>query len=119
MGVALAEGEGLGVGVAVAEGEGLGTGVEVGVGVDVRSGAGVNVNVGKGTGVGVGLGEDASSDGWLLSGTVVGVNDKLSGDPALINQDPMGEGWMFQIELSDAAELDGLMDEAAYAEFAK
>jgi len=54
-----------------------------------------------------------------VSGTVVGVNDKLSSDPALINQDPMGEGWMFQIELSDAAELDGLMDEAAYAEFAK
>jgi glycine cleavage system H protein len=54
-----------------------------------------------------------------VAGTVVGINDRLSGDPALVNQDPRGEGWIFQIELTDASELDGLMDEAAYAELTK
>lgn len=50
------------------------------------------------------------------SGTVTEVNEALSGDPAIVNQDPAGAGWMFRLTLSDPSELDGLMDEAAYNE---
>ena len=35
--------------------------------------------------------------------------------PELVNQDPYGEGWILEIELADPAELDELMDAAAYA----
>jgi glycine cleavage system H protein len=49
-----------------------------------------------------------------VSGTVVAVNEKLSTTPELVNSDPYGEGWMFRVELSDPAELDALMDSAAY-----
>ena len=53
------------------------------------------------------------------SGTVVEVNPALTGDPDLVNQDPSGAGWMFKLSLSDVAELDALMDDAAYAEHSK
>jgi glycine cleavage system H protein len=53
------------------------------------------------------------------SGTVTEVNANLGGDPALINADSEGAGWMFKLTLSTPAELDGLMDEAAYADMAK
>jgi glycine cleavage system H protein len=49
-----------------------------------------------------------------VSGTVTEVNGALSGEPGLINQDPAGTGWMFKISISDAGELDTLMDEAGY-----
>jgi glycine cleavage system H protein len=54
-----------------------------------------------------------------VGGEVVGVNDALSGDPALVNRDPMGEGWFLKLKISNPAELDGLMDEAAYTAFVK
>lgn len=54
-----------------------------------------------------------------VSGTVIEANDALSGDPALVNREPMGGGWFFTLKLSDLKELDGLMDEAAYATFVK
>ncbi|MDN8812060.1 glycine cleavage system protein H, partial [Staphylococcus aureus] len=41
----------------------------------------------------------------------------LADDPSLVNSDPEGEGWFFKIQISDAGELDGLMDETAYAVF--
>ena len=53
------------------------------------------------------------------SGTVTEVNTALSGDPALINADSEGAGWMFKLTLSSPAEVDGLLDEAAYAEISK
>jgi glycine cleavage system H protein len=53
------------------------------------------------------------------SGTVTEVNAALTGEPGLVNADSEGAGWMFKLELSAPAELDGLMDEAAYAAFAK
>ena len=53
------------------------------------------------------------------SGEVVAVNGALEGEPSLINEDAMGKGWIVKIKLSDAAELDELMDEAAYQEFLK
>ncbi len=49
-----------------------------------------------------------------LSGTVVEVNSSLTGDPGLVNSAPMGTGWLFKLELSNAEELDSLLDEAAY-----
>lgn len=49
-----------------------------------------------------------------LSGEVVAANEALATEPAKVNTDPMGEGWFFKLKLSDPAELDGLMDEAAY-----
>lgn len=54
-----------------------------------------------------------------VSGTVTAVNDELSGDPGLVNRDPTGAGWMFKLSISNAGELDGLMDEAGYAEITK
>jgi glycine cleavage system H protein len=45
---------------------------------------------------------------------VVAVNDALDANPALVNSDPYGEGWMVRLRVSDPAELDRLMDAAAY-----
>ena len=53
-----------------------------------------------------------------VSGEVVAVNDALGTRPELVNSDPTGEGWFMKIRVADAAELDPLMDEAAYAAFA-
>ena len=39
-------------------------------------------------------------------------------DPALANSDPLGAGWFFKVKLSDASQLDALMDETAYSSFA-
>jgi glycine cleavage system H protein len=59
----------------------------------------------------------AASDIYApLSGVVVAVNEELESDPALINADPYGDGWLFELELNDTEELDGLKDAEAYAE---
>jgi glycine cleavage system H protein len=52
-----------------------------------------------------------------VSGTITEVNAALNGAPELINQDPYGAGWMFKLGNLKAAELDALMDAAAYAAF--
>jgi glycine cleavage system H protein len=52
-----------------------------------------------------------------VSGTVTAVNDDLDATPELLNGDPYGAGWIFRVELSDPAELDALMDAAAYEAF--
>ena len=49
-----------------------------------------------------------------LSGEIVAVNDALAEKPELINQDPYGDGWLVRAKLSDPAEVDELMDAAAY-----
>lgn len=49
-----------------------------------------------------------------VSGTIVEVNEALPDSPATVNEDPQGKGWFFKIRLASPAELDGLMDEAAY-----
>jgi len=60
----------------------------------------------------------AASDVYApVAGRVVEVNSALSENPGLINSEPTGEGWFFKLEPSNAAELDGLMDDAAYARF--
>jgi glycine cleavage system H lipoate-binding protein len=57
---------------------------------------------------------DVFSENVEWSGKIVELNAKLDGEPELINSDPYGHGWIVKIELSDAAELDQLMDSAAY-----
>ena len=52
-----------------------------------------------------------------LTGEIVEVNTALEEDPELVNQSPTGDGWFMKIRLSDASQLDGLMDEAAYNDF--
>ena len=52
-----------------------------------------------------------------VGGTVTAVNTALVDDPATVNADPLGAGWFVEVTLADAAELDGLMDEAAYGAF--
>lgn len=49
-----------------------------------------------------------------VSGTVVAVNEALTDNPQLLNDDPYGEGWLIEIDASDMAELDALLDAAAY-----
>jgi len=52
-----------------------------------------------------------------LSGEVVEINEELPDAPETINTSPYDDGWMIKIKLSDAAELEGLMDADAYQEF--
>lgn len=60
----------------------------------------------------------AASDVYSpVSGIVIEGNAKLGDEPALVNEDPEGDGWFFKLTLTDTAELDGLMDEAAYEAF--
>ena len=54
-----------------------------------------------------------------VGGEVVAINDAVQATTSLINEDAQGRGWLFQIKLSDPSELDGLMDDSAYAEFLK
>jgi glycine cleavage system H protein len=48
------------------------------------------------------------------AGEVVEVNGALEGDPAVVNRDPYGSGWMITLRLADAAALGGLLSPAAY-----
>ena len=60
----------------------------------------------------------AASDVYApVSGTVPEVNAVLADEPALVNTAPEAEGWFFKLTLADAAELEGLMDKAAYDAF--
>lgn len=60
----------------------------------------------------------AASDVYApVSGEVVEVNGALSDSPESVNQDAYGAGWLFRVQLSDAGELDALMDSDAYAGF--
>ena len=52
-----------------------------------------------------------------LTGKIVKVNSPLADSPEYVNEDPYDEGWMIQIAVSDAAELDHLMDAEAYQAF--
>lgn len=62
----------------------------------------------------------AAADIYMpVSGTVVAVNDALSADPSLANSDPQGAGWFFKVKVSQAGELDGLLDITHYDELLK
>jgi len=59
----------------------------------------------------------AASDIYApVSGEIVESNGALSDNPALLNTDPFGEGWIFKIKIANPAELDELKDAAAYRE---
>ena len=60
----------------------------------------------------------AAADVYMpVSGDITEVNEALRADPSLANTDPLGAGWFFKVKLSNAAELDGLMDETSYTAF--
>ncbi|WP_165793541.1 glycine cleavage system protein GcvH [Hyphococcus luteus] len=61
----------------------------------------------------------AASDVYApISGDVVEVNSAIVDEPAKVNEDPQGAAWFVKIKPSNASELDALMDETAYKEFA-
>ncbi|TFY98759.1 glycine cleavage system protein GcvH [Ramlibacter rhizophilus] len=62
----------------------------------------------------------AAADVYMpLEGEVTEVNEALRADPSLANSDPLGQGWFFKVRLAAPGELDALMDETTYGEFAK
>lgn len=62
----------------------------------------------------------AASDVFApVSGEVTAINEAAVADPSGVGTDPQGAGWLYRIRLDDVSALDGLMDEAAYADFAK
>jgi glycine cleavage system H protein len=76
--------------------------------------------VAKGEAIAVVESVKAASDIYApVSGEVVESNAALADSPGDVNTEPMGKGWFFKIKMSDKADLDGLMDEAAYAAFVK
>jgi len=50
-----------------------------------------------------------------VSGEVLEVNSRLDAEPALVNNDPYGDGWMIKVRLANESEKQGLMDAAAYS----
>lgn len=54
-----------------------------------------------------------------VEGEVVAANENLSGDPALVNQDAAGAGWIFKLKPANPAQIEALMDEAAYQAYLK
>ena len=70
----------------------------------------------KGDGAAVVESVKAASDVYApLSGEVVEVNKTVVDDPASVNADPQGKAWFFKLKLDDVKDMDGLMDQAAYA----
>lgn len=62
----------------------------------------------------------AASDIYApVAGEIVEGNAALADSPGDVNAEPTGKGWFFKLKLADKAELDGLMDEAAYEAFVK
>ncbi|KEA63453.1 Glycine cleavage system H protein [Marinobacterium lacunae] len=77
----------------------------------------VGVEIAAGDETGVVESVKAASDVYApLSGKVIAVNEDLEEAPELVNSDPYGDGWFFQIKLSDAEELDDLLDADTYSE---
>ena len=76
--------------------------------------------IAKGESVAVVESVKAASDIYTpASGEVTEGNAALGDAPGDINADPMGKGWIFKIKLGNPADLDGLMDQAAYDDFVK
>jgi len=49
-----------------------------------------------------------------VDGVVVEINQPVADDPTVISADPLGRGWLYKLRLANTADLDGLLDEAAY-----
>lgn len=59
----------------------------------------------------------AASDIYApVTGEILEVNEDLGNDPALVNTDPYGAGWLYKVKMTDPSELDDLMTAEAYAE---
>jgi glycine cleavage system H protein len=54
-----------------------------------------------------------------ISGEVVASNADLGATPAMVNEDPQGKAWFFKLKIANKAEIDGLLDKAAYDAFVK
>jgi glycine cleavage system H protein len=50
-----------------------------------------------------------------LSGTIVEANIAVTANPAMVNEDPLGTGWLFKIAARDLTEFEGLLNESAYS----
>lgn len=75
----------------------------------------VDTEIQKGDAVSVIESVKAASDLMApVSGTIIEVNHALEDEPEKVNEDPMGAGWFIKISIADEAELEDLMDEAAY-----
>lgn len=62
----------------------------------------------------------AASDVYApIAGVIAGVNTALSTEPDLVNHSPQGEGWFVKIRPANMAEIDALMDEAAYGDYVR
>lgn len=62
----------------------------------------------------------AAADVYMpVTGEIVEVNEALRDDPSLANSDPLTTGWFFKVKMSNVGELEGLMEETAYNDFAK
>lgn len=79
----------------------------------------VGADVAKGDAIGEVESTKSVSDIFApVSGTVSARNEKLEEQPDLVNSDPYGEGWMFDVEASDDAEAEALLDAATYSSLA-
>jgi glycine cleavage system H protein len=57
----------------------------------------------------------AASDVYApADGEIIAVNDTLQSDPAIVNSAPEGDGWLWKMTMTNAAQLESMMDEAAY-----
>lgn len=75
----------------------------------------VGATLEKGQGAAVVESVKAASDVYApLSGQVVEVNDAVVEDPALVNSDPLGKGWLYKIKLANASDFNSLLDAGAY-----
>jgi glycine cleavage system H protein len=79
---------------------------------------GLGKSVKKGDSAAVVESVKAASDIYSpVSGEVTGINSELEGAPGTVNDDPAGKGWFFKVKIANPADLDDLMDEAAYKAF--
>lgn len=77
----------------------------------------VGAEIGAGEEAGVVESVKAASDIFSpLSGEVVAINEDLEESPEFVNSDPYDDGWFFKLKISDADELNSLLDADAYAE---
>ncbi len=75
----------------------------------------VGTKLAKGSAAAVVESVKAASDVFApLDGEVTEVNDAAVSNPALVNEDPQGRGWLFKMKLADLKAFDALMDEAQY-----
>ena len=78
----------------------------------------VGTSYSKGDACGVVESVKAAADLFIpVSGTVTSLNETLRNEPGLANTDPLDTGWFFTMSMADAAQIDTLMDTAAYQAF--